>query len=226
MEGFDKSFNAQGSPEWYEERLGKFTSSKASCLLVSSKSPGQVFGEGAWTYIYEKIYELATGLVADEFDGNDATDWGLAHEPDADEMYCHIKKLKTEECGFVKYNDAFGGSPDRLVGTDGITEIKCPKNGTNHMKFLDIESADDFKSDYKKYYTQIQGNLLATKREWCDFISFDPRPKIEPLQIKIIRIYRDAVMIKNLEDRIELGAEIIVNRFEYMIKTGLAMIGA
>lgn len=219
MEGIDKSFHEQGSPEWFAERLGKFTSSKIASLLVTSKKVGETFGDGAWTYIYEKIYELATGLVADQFKGNDSTDWGLAHEPDAFDMYKHVTKLEIETCGFVKFNEAFGGSPDALVNSEGIIEIKCPHNGVNHMKYMDIESADEFQSTYKAHYTQIQGNLLATKRQWCDFVSFDPRPKIEPLQIKILRIYRDATMIKTIEERIELGAEEINKRFEYMLKT-------
>jgi hypothetical protein len=222
MENLDKSFHSQGSPEWYAERLGKFTSSKVAALLVTSKKAGQVFGDGAWTYIYEKMAEMSTGLVAETFGGNDATDWGIAHEPDAIEMYQHVKKQAVDACGFQTYSDAYGGSPDGMVLLDGILEVKCPYNSTNHLRNLDLESADDFKDEYKNYYTQIQGNLFATKRVWCDFISFDPRPKIEPLQIKIIRIYRDETMIRSIEERVDMATDILVERFERMIKANMS----
>jgi hypothetical protein len=222
MENIDRSFHAQGSPEWYAERLAKFTSSKVAALLVTNKKAGQVFGDGAWTYIYEKISEMATGMIAETFGGNDATDWGNAHEPDGDFMYKKIKQIETIECGFITLNEAYGGSPDRLVGLDGLTEIKCPYNSANHIRHLDLESADDFRTEYPKYYTQVQGNLYATDRVWCDFISFDPRPKIEALQIKILRIYRDETMIRNIEECVGLATELVYDRFERMILSNLA----
>lgn len=220
MEAVDRSFHQQGSPEWFAERLGKFTSSKVSSLLVTSKKAGQMFGDGAWTYIYEKMDEITTGIVNDGFKGNDATDWGLAHENDAYSLYEIVKGIKTQECGFVIYNEAFGGSPDRFVGEDGILETKCPYIGANHMRLMDLECADDFKIEYPKYYSQIQGNLLTTKRVWCDFISYDPRQRLEFLSMKILRIYRDEAMIKNIDERVDAGMKIVTDRVELMIKQG------
>lgn len=220
MEGIDRSFHAQGSPEWFAERFKKFTSSKMHCLLVRSKTAGEVFGDGAWTYIYEKMDEWSTGIVEENgFKGNDATDYGLAYEDDARDMIQKVRGYKVELCGFETYNDSFGGSPDGLVDKHGILEIKVPFIGTNHMAYMDLENADQFKKFYKKHYTQIQSNLLVTKREWCDFCSFNPRPKIELLQIKLIRIYRDEEMIKDIDESVALATDILTERFEYMIKS-------
>jgi hypothetical protein len=219
MENIDRSFHPQGSPEWYGERFKKFTSSKAACLLVTSKTPGQEFGDGAWTYIYEKMDEWVTGIIEENgFKGNDATDWGLANEPEAIGLTQIVRGYKVEPCGFETYSETFGGSPDGKIGTDGILEIKCPYVGANHTALLDLESADDFKKFYKKYYTQIQSNLLVTKREWCDFISFNPRAKNILLQIKIIRIYRDEKMITEIDQRQQLATDILLERMDYIIR--------
>lgn len=232
MEGIDISFHAQGSAEWFEERLGKFTSSKVKCLLVTSKTPGEAFGDGAWTYLYEKLNELTTGTVEENgFKGSDATDWGIAHEPEAIEMYQYIKKLTVEACGFETYNESYGGSPDGKIHDDnntdrGIIEVKCPYVGVNHLKFMDMETADEFKKDYKDYYCQIQSNLLVTNRIWCDFISYDPRQRLEAMQIKIIRIYRDEAFIKNLQERVELAIAVLIETLEKMLKKSIAFYNA
>jgi hypothetical protein len=224
MENIDRSFHPQGSAEWHAERFRKFTSSKVNCLLVTSKTAGEPFGDGAWTYIYEKLDEWATGIIEENgFKGNDATDWGLANEPEAIGLYQIIKGYKVDLCGFETYSESFGGSPDGKVNADGIIEIKCPYVGSNHMALMDLESADQFKKFYKKYYTQIQSNLFVTQKEWCDFVSFNPRPKIELLQMKIIRIYRDEAMIKEIDQRVELATEVLTERFEYMINKNIEL---
>jgi len=48
---------------------------------------------------------------------------------------------------------------------------------------------------------QVQGNLWINDREWCDFISFDPRIDGDG-RLFIKRIYRDETYIKNLERRV------------------------
>ena len=65
------------------------------------------------------------------------------------------------------------GSPDGLIGEDGMIEIKCPFVGVNHLNFFFTE--DTFESEYSEYYYQMQCYLLLSGRKWCDFISFDPR---------------------------------------------------
>lgn len=246
MDGFVRSIHPQGSQEWFEERLGKFTSSEVFKLMKGGrrnlteaelalrvkgdtrKTEDLLFGDGAMTYIYEKLNEILTGQVENNARG-DAIDWGLAHEPDAVEFYNRIKKVRIEDVGFVKYNDFFGGSPDGIVTpyadnsenhvTEGIIEIKCPYKGANHMKLFNIDSQDKFKQEYEQYYAQMQGNILATNAQWCDFISYDPRPKIEFFQIKILRIYRDEPFVKDLAYRIDQAGIILMDLLENMIES-------
>ncbi len=52
----------------------------------------------------------------------------------------------------------FGGSPDGLVGEDGIIEIKCPYSRKNYVEYLYWKRGRDLKKKTEpEYYTQIQG---------------------------------------------------------------------
>ena len=53
-----------------------------------------------------------------------------------------------------------------------------------------------------KYITQMQWQMACASREWCDFVSFDPRMP-EAMRLFVHRVHRS-------EERIaELGGEII-----------------
>jgi hypothetical protein len=49
----------------------------------------------------------------------------------------------------------------------------------------------------------MQWQMACTGRQWCDFISYDPRLP-EKMQIFIQRVPRDDVMIANLEKEVTL----------------------
>jgi len=75
-----------------------------------------------------------------------------------------------------------------------LIEIKCPKSTTQIERYLKGE----FPSTYK---AQVQGQLMATEREWCDFVSFDPRISGEA-QYFCIRVERDEKYITELDQGI------------------------
>jgi len=89
-----------------------------------------------------------------------------------------------------------GASPDGLVGTDGLVEIKCPNTAT-HIDTLLGGKVDS------KYITQIQWQLACTGRQWCDFVSYDPRMP-EHLAIWVKRVPRDDAMIEELESAVRV----------------------
>lgn len=204
----------QKTNEWYEARLGKFTSSELYKLLTNGRAKDQEFGETSLTYIKDKLHEEFTkGTSLDYgFQGNKSTEWGEQFEPEARNTYNELSAIPAVECGFIlsAVSEMFGGSPDGLVGEDGIIEIKCPY-GSNHIKHLCYSNREEFKAGEKEYYAQIQGNLLATGRKWCDFVSYDPRYQNEKFRIKILRIERDEDFIKSATDKI-LKAENLFNQ--------------
>lgn len=184
----------QGSAEWLALRLGKVTASKMSAVL--SKGRGSAPSKTAETYMMELIAEKLTG-ESKQFFENDDMRWGTETEPQARSMYeVNNDFISVVEVAFVERDEFIGISPDGLVGDDGLLEIKCPTTVTQLKRAL----SDDYSKDY---YTQIQCQLWVTERQWCDFVSFDPRIDC-PAGYLQQRVIRDEEFIKTMEEKTEL----------------------
>lgn len=187
----------QGSQEWFDARLGKVTASRFNDLLTKPRSKKDQeagnLSKTANSYLLELISELLTG-EGKSF-SNEALEWGTENEPLAREEYELSTFNEVSEVGFIDHPTIanVGGSPDGLVGDGGMIEIKCPYNSNNHVKYLIGDAPIS-----KAYYAQMQGNLWINGREWCDFVSFDPRIKGKN-KIYIRRIERDEQFIPGLE---------------------------
>jgi len=193
----------QGSDEWYAARLGKATASRFSDVLNKKTGRG--------TYMIRLAAERLTGNGQDNYT-NAAMEWGKEHEADAREHYKIIYHQEVKQVGFAELNEWVGASPDGLIGDEGLAEIKCP-NSSTHISYIVKNKMPS------KYNPQVQGQLWVTGRQWCDFISYDPRLSCRPLWST--RIQRDEEYIKNLEaatnvfvaDLQELIAKIETNAF-------------
>lgn len=135
--------------------------------------------------------------LEEQFDisGLRAIEWGNEMEPLARAAY-ESERFATIE----GYQDWFqiegrmvGGHVDGRVGSDGIVEIKCP-NSDNHL--LNITRGEQLGD----YIYQIQAYLWITGRDWCDFVSFDPRFP-GPLQLHVVRVERDEDLIAAIDQR-------------------------
>lgn len=118
---------------------------------------------------------------------------GTENEPYAIAAYESIKGIKTRQVGFVlpDDHDRWGCSPDRLVGDDGLLETKCPKPET--LIAYHVEGV--FPVEYKP---QVQGQLMITGREWCDFMAY--HPELAPF---LIRVERDEDYIAKMQEALE-----------------------
>jgi hypothetical protein len=186
----------QRTESWHEKRLGRFTASQFS-KLISKKDE---LTKGAMTYVLEKVTEIIIGDTLNNFEST-AMIWGTDNEPDAVELYELVTGKTINKIGFVKYGDHAGGSPDGLIGEKGMIEIKCPFNSVNHIRYGLIEQDNEIPDEY---YWQIQMNLLATGREWCDFVSYDPRCKYK---IFIYTVYASAEAFERIENFLALAIE-------------------
>ena len=191
----------QGTAEWFALRRGRFTSSRFGDLMSNGRGKDTI-GKTAQTYIMEIAYEMATGETVG-FTGNAATEWGVEWEDTAREYYAGVTGQQVESVGFCAHpsNPYAGGSPDGLVGMEGILEIKCPYNGVKHLQNI-VDNA--FLSDYD---WQCHGNMWVTGRNYCDLVSYDPRCKTKP--IHIVRIDRDEDKIAQLEQRVNECANLL-----------------
>jgi len=182
----------QRSEEWYAARCGSLGASQLNEALATTKSGWGASRENLKNRI---IAERLTGQAAEGFT-NAAMQWGVDNEDAARKAYEAHTGTFVDEMGItihpvLKHTHA---SPDGLVGDDGLIEIKCP-NTTTHIETLKAKKAPS------KYMNQMLWQMRCTDRQWCDFVSFDPRLP-EHLQLFVIRVERDEAAIKALEDKV------------------------
>lgn len=179
----------QRTPEWFEARLGRVTASRVADMMARTKTG---YGASRANYMAELICERLTGRQAERF-SSAAMAWGTETEPQARAMFTLTTGLSVVETGFVLHPEIadLGASPDGLIGDDGLVEIKAPNTAT-HIETLLSEAVP------QKYVLQMQTQLACTGRQWCDFVSFDPRLPDE-MQLFIRRVDRDDELIAEIE---------------------------
>lgn len=184
----------QGTAEWLALRAGKVTASKVADILAKTKT-GVSASRG--NYLIQLALERATGMVEPSYT-NDAMQWGIDNEAQARVAYEVKSSRFVDQVPFVDHPniDNFGCSPDGLVGSTGLVEIKCPNSAT-HWSYIKANEPPN------KYYIQMQAQMACTQTEWCDFVSFDPRMP-ERSQLLIVRIERDDAFIKDMEEAVEV----------------------
>jgi predicted phage-related endonuclease len=139
--------------------------------------------------MYQLAAEILTGQIQDSF-SSEYMEWGTETEPAAREIYELENNERVEQVGFICLDNSIGVSPDGLVGPDGLLEIKCPKTSTQLSYFIDQKLPG-------VYRAQVQGQLMVTGRQWCDFVSYDPRINAKAGYMQI-RVERDEEYIGEL----------------------------
>jgi putative phage-type endonuclease len=182
----------QGSPAWFAARAGKVTASRVADVIARTKTG---YSTSRANYAAELLCERLTGACEPGY-VSPAMQWGTDHEPHARALYEKRQGVEVWEVGFVDHPEIpmSGASPDGLVGDDGLVEFKCPLTATH----LDTLVSDALPT---RYVTQIQWQLACCGREWCDFVSYDPRLP-EAMQLYIRRVPRDVSMILELETEV------------------------
>lgn len=203
----------QRSEEWIKIRLGKVTASRIADVTAKTKTG---WSASRANYMAELLSERLTGEPRDTFT-NAAMQWGTDMEPQARRVYEFMEGVEVQEVGFVPHPTIgmSGASPDGLVGDLGLVEIKCPNTAT-HIETL-LGSPID-----AKYLKQMQWQMACTSREFCDFVSFDPRLP-ERMQIHIQRVNVDPSFIREMEKEVaEFLAELDAKEAAILEKYGEA----
>lgn len=151
----------QNTEVWQQLRTGKVTASNAGCFMANGDA---AFGDPAKKYALQIALEIATGRKAEFSFSNDHTERGHEQEPIARMHYEDAEFVTVTNGGFFDCGD-HGDSPDGLLGTDGVLEIKCVTAAV-HYANLKRNSFDP------AYRWQLVSHLDCTGRDWVDFVSF------------------------------------------------------
>lgn len=190
---------AQNSDDWYNLRLGKATASNFGVFMANYAKP---FGEPAKRYALQIALEIATGRKAEYSFTNPHMERGHEQEPIARMLYESENFVDVSNGGFFDLGE-YGDSPDGLVGSDGVIEIKSVIASTHY----DTLKRDNYDPSYK---WQLIGHLDCTGRDWVDFISYcSDFP--EEKQLLVYRLNRDQYEpeINQLRERREEFLELV-----------------
>ena len=151
----------QNTDEWFAMRAGRLTSSNLGKIMANF---GKAFGEPAKKYAQSIANEQITGVPISSDYSNAHMERGHEQEPIArmsyeNQTFCDVTNGGFFESSFV------GCSPDGLVGTNGVIEIKSVISNV-HYASIKRQSLDP------TYKWQCIGNLMFTGRDWLDFISY------------------------------------------------------
>lgn len=180
----------QGSEEWLAARAGKVTASRMADVMAKIKT-----GEAAARRDYKAqlVAEILTGRPQDSGYVNAEMQWGTDQEPFARAAYEVSRGVMVDQVGLVLHPsiERAAASPDGLTDDGGLIEVKCPKTAT-HLQYLIAGTVP------AQYQPQMLWQMACTGREWCDFVSFDPRLP-EHLQLFVVRFARDAKRIEEMQ---------------------------
>lgn len=226
--------------QWQQQRFGKFTASEMHRLLASGKRPmteeelkeakeakskrttvDTLFGDGAMTYINEKVAEALTGESKPDISTLKALEWGAANELDAMLTFKEIKGIDFEYFGvstpkFFEYTEMSGGSPDGLT-EPAVIEAKCPFVSANHIPYLVVQKHNEgttyetlwLKENQWEYYVQTQFNMMCTGKKQAFFLSYDPRVTDYRHRLAILTISIDHDLQADIKHRIEEATKIV-----------------
>jgi predicted phage-related endonuclease len=177
--------------------IGKFTPSRFKEAMTNNRA-GTAPGETALKLCYEVLLDRI-GVERPEIFAP-ALDWGHEWEGVARTRYEEKNfasiELFYEPITHPEYSYIAGTPDGKITGQNGIIEIKCPYNSHNHLMNILIGEQVDL------YMYQMQGYMMLTNTEFCDFVSFDPRFPA-PTQLHVQRILRDDSLIKKIVERLK-----------------------
>jgi hypothetical protein len=173
----------QGTDPWYACRLGIPTASRFKDVLAKGE------GKTRKRYLLDLAGERLTGECAETY-SNAHMERGKTMEDEARALYAFMTDNECDRVGFIRSGDK-GCSPDSLIGSNGMLEIKTK------LAALQLECllADKVPSEH---VAQLQGALWVAEREWIDLCSYWPKL---PLFVK--RVYRDDAYIQTLASEVD-----------------------
>jgi putative phage-type endonuclease len=169
----------QRSPEWFEQRKNKLTSSDVDTVLGNNK--------------YAKPLEVLFKKcgISKPFTGNEATRHGQKYEDEAIKHYCELYNKKTHSFGLLPHPEIewLGGSPDDITEDGIVIEVKCPLRRKIVMGEIP-----------KHYIGQIKMNMEICNLDKAVFIEYRPKHMNENNEIllNVVELDRDPEWFKSV----------------------------
>lgn len=189
--GYQNLPGDQRTPAWHANRKGKLTSTKIAAAT------GLDNGFDSVEDIALEIQGLKKKIFSKE--QLDRMNRGTHLEPEARDYYRELTGNRVTNIDFAvpNWDPRIGGSPDGLVGDEGILEVKCPVKMyeplINHYEMVEVGIFEPppFYHDHvwKTHYCQYQTMAAILGRKWCDYLVYCPADEEHPVYLE--RFYFD-----------------------------------
>lgn len=160
----EQETRSQSTSLWHSSRRLRLTASTAKQVPVLSKTSCE---------------KTVASLVCPTIAGNASTRHGQRYEPVARALLSHDYHLAVTRCGTFVCNDLpwISASPGGMIDElDAILEIKCPNTddclstlAKYDLKHLTGDEYELVEKGSKKFYMQVQAQMLCTKKRLCFF---------------------------------------------------------
>jgi hypothetical protein len=182
----------QGGGDWLSERTGCATASRMRDILDIRKTDGKP-GAKRIQYMKDLVAERMTGNSVRHAINQAMLD-GIEREPAARALYEEVSGNEVMLCGFIPHPtiEFAGASPDGLIDSDGMIEIKCPTAST-YVDWLIQNTVPD------EHLPQMTFQLACTRRRFVDFVAYHPEMIAESKRIYIRRFEPPLSAIEALE---------------------------
>lgn len=154
----------QGSDEWIRARMGVPTASMFKTVMAKGRDGGASVTRKE--YMRKLAGELVWGIPMENWTGPHH-ERGKLMEEEARNYFAAFKAdAELTQVGFIR-NGQKGCSPDSLIGTDAMLEIKT---AFPHL-IIEMIERGTFPPEHK---AQCQGGLWVAEREWVEIIIYWP----------------------------------------------------
>lgn len=211
------TYGSQQGDAWLKNRCGRITASRIVdvCSYLKVKSVNGPAGSPTakrLNYRRELISERLTGLTVEHYN-NPAMQRGNDLEGEARMYYERALRVMVLPVNFVLHPlyDFTGASPDGLVGSDGMLEIKCLLPW-NHIEVTETREIEP------ERFAQVGWQLACggKERRWSDLVHWCPDIQgCDSLRFQYQRIGRDELewTIGTGDKALKLTGEAVIDYF-------------
>lgn len=198
----------QGSDAWLQARLGLLTASEVKLILTPTLKVAD--NDKTRAHVYELAAQRISQYVEPHYIGDDMI---RGHQDEASAVYLYSEKIApVTQVGFItrSFGDfTIGYSPDGLVGSDGLIEVKSRRQKYQVQTIAELLPANQIAPEY---VMQAQTGLLVTGRKWLDHISY-----CGGLPMAVVRVFPDPAIqdaILNAATQFEAKVSAVISAFE------------
>ncbi|KAL2099147.1 hypothetical protein ACEWY4_005627 [Coilia grayii] len=187
-----------------EEATRKQSSPVEQCLFKKPRLSAARFGMVCLSRGQSKLEDFAKETVRSALHMTHSKRSKM--ESGADAEYCRLMNVNYTSCGLVIHPDApwLYALPDGIIFDPtehpqfGLTVMKC-LSAKSHVEctYLEVDSGLVQLKKTHQYYWQVQGQLLITGMQWCDFVVFAQD------DFFVQRIYVDAAVQREMREKID-----------------------